>query len=69
DGPHVAVVSNDHEIAIKRVRLGRDFGNRVVVVDGIRGDERLVINPGDELVDGVRIQIAQPEQAQGIALN
>src|SRR6185369_4856981 len=57
DGPHVTVVDQQNRIEIKRVVLGRDLGNRVVTVDGIRGNERLVVNPSDDLIRGVRVQI------------
>ncbi len=61
DGPHVAVVNEQSRIEIKRVTLGRDLGPRVVVVDGIRGDERLVVNPTDDLVSGLQIRINNAE--------
>ena len=57
EGPHVALVNEQNRIEIKPVSLGRDLGTSVVVVDGIRGDERLVVHPGDDLVNGVRVQI------------
>jgi multidrug efflux pump subunit AcrA (membrane-fusion protein) len=56
-GPHVAVVNEQDQIEIRPVTLGRDLGSRVVVVDGIHGDERLVVNPGDELSTGVSVHI------------
>jgi RND family efflux transporter MFP subunit len=59
EGPHVATVNDQDQIEIKPVTLGRDLGARVVVSDGIRGDERLVVNPSDDLVNGVRIQISR----------
>jgi RND family efflux transporter MFP subunit len=61
NGPHVAVVGDDGQITVRPVRLGRDLGNRVVVVEGIRGDERLVVNPGDDLADGFRVQVDSNE--------
>jgi multidrug efflux pump subunit AcrA (membrane-fusion protein) len=57
EGPHVAVVGERNQIELKRVSLGRDLGARVIVLDGIRGDERLVVNPSDDLVDGVSVRI------------
>ena len=59
DGPHVAIVNERDQIELRRVELGRDLGNRVVVVDGIRGNERLIVNPGDDLRDGARVQTAE----------
>jgi len=62
DGPHVALVTDQNQIEIKRVVLGRDLGDRVVVSDGIRGSERLVVNPSDDLASGTRVQTAQQRQ-------
>jgi multidrug efflux pump subunit AcrA (membrane-fusion protein) len=62
EGPHVAVVDERNQIELKRVSLGRDLGARVIVVDGIRGDERLVVNPSDDLVDGVNVRVGQRNQ-------
>lgn len=59
DGPHVALVSDENQIEIRRVDLGRDLGNRVVVAHGIRGNERLVVNPSDDLASGRRVKITQ----------
>lgn len=68
DGPHVAVVGDRDEIELRPVQLGRDLGARVVVIDGIHGFERLVINPTDDMSTGMRVQ-ANPvaEPAAGIA--
>lgn len=66
-GAHVAVVNSDNQIEIKPVKLGRDLGHRVVVTDGIRGDERLVVNPGDDLTNGSRIQVRNNEQHRTVA--
>jgi RND family efflux transporter MFP subunit len=56
-GPHVAVVDDRDQIEIRPVTLGRDLGSRVAVVDGIHGDERLVVNPSDALSAGESVQI------------
>jgi multidrug efflux pump subunit AcrA (membrane-fusion protein) len=63
DGPHVALVNSENQIQLKRVTLGRDLGGRVVVAEGIRGGEHLVANPRDDLADGVRVQVNQPEES------
>jgi multidrug efflux pump subunit AcrA (membrane-fusion protein) len=64
NGPHVAVVDEDNQIELRQVQLGRDFGSRVAVVSGIRGDEQLVVNPGDDLKNGTRIQ--RNERVSGV---
>lgn len=63
DGPHVALVGDENQIEIRRVVLGRDLGNRIVVAEGIGGSERLVVNPSDNLASGDRVQIAERSQS------
>jgi len=41
------------------VKVGRNFGPSVEVIDGIRGDERLVMNPSDSLAEGDSVSVAQ----------
>ena len=62
-GPHVAVVNDKNEIEVKRVTLGRDLGNRVIVQEGVSGKERLVVNPGDDLRDGQSVAVEAREAA------
>lgn len=63
-GPHVAVVEEGDRISLRRVTLGRNLGSRVVVSEGIRGNEQLVVNPSDDLVNGLRVQIAPRIEAE-----
>ncbi len=62
DGPHVAVVGDENQVEVRRVILGRDLGKGIVVTQGIGGNERLVVNPSDDLVSGLRVQVAEPSQ-------
>jgi multidrug efflux pump subunit AcrA (membrane-fusion protein) len=63
EGPHVAVVDDRDQIELRQVNLGRDLGSRVVVAQGIQGNERLVVNPRDDLKNGsaVKVNNKQPE--------
>jgi RND family efflux transporter MFP subunit len=55
-----------HTIALVKVTTGRDFGETVQVVDGLRGDEVVVANPPDSIADGqeVRVAAGPPMQAR-----
>jgi len=64
NGPHVALVNHQGQVEINRITLGRDLGDRVIVVEGIHGDEQLVVNPSDELKTGVSVEVAH---AAGVA--
>ena len=58
DGVRVAVVDNDGRVHLRTVRVGRYFGERVEVLDGLSGNEQLVLNPSDSLVEGDRVTVA-----------
>ncbi|WP_020204898.1 efflux RND transporter periplasmic adaptor subunit [Cupriavidus sp. WS] len=57
DGTCVAVVGADGRVALRKVAIGRDFGARVEIVAGLRGDEAVVMNPGDGLAAGAKVSV------------
>jgi RND family efflux transporter, MFP subunit len=57
DGQHVAVVGADSIVHHKKVQVGRDSGSDVEILSGLNGDERLVVNPTDEVRDGAKVEI------------
>ncbi|HTQ01375.1 MAG TPA: efflux RND transporter periplasmic adaptor subunit [Casimicrobiaceae bacterium] len=58
DGVRVAVVGKDGRVHLQSVRVGRNFGERVEVLDGVSGNEQLVLNPSDSLVEGDKVTVA-----------
>jgi len=52
DGPRVATVDGAGRVRLTPVKLGTDFGNTVAVLDGLKADDRIVLNPADSLADG-----------------
>ncbi len=56
-GAQVAVVKNDH-VHLQRVTLGRDLGTEVEAVSGVSEGDQLVINPGDDIVEGAVVKIS-----------
>ena len=59
EGIRVAAVDAAGKVKLVPVKVGRDSGPSVEVIDGIRGDERLVMNPGDCLAEGDSVTVAQ----------
>ena len=55
DGPQVALVSDDKTVRFQRIQLGRDFGDQIEVVAGLQEGQRVVVNPGDSVRDGVQV--------------
>jgi len=58
DGAMVAAVDAGNKIRLKRVQLGRNFGQTVEVLEGINGDERLILNPSDSVAEGDEVSVA-----------
>jgi RND family efflux transporter MFP subunit len=58
DGMRVASVDGQGRVKLLPVRVGRNFGPSVEVLDGIHGKERLVLNPSDSLADGDVVTVA-----------
>jgi RND family efflux transporter MFP subunit len=61
-GLQVATVQNGDKAALVPIVLGRDFGTEVEVVSGLSGQENVMVNPPDSLVEGEQVQIAQNQQ-------
>lgn len=67
-GTHVAVVKKDLTIHMQKVVVGRDFGQQVEILKGLKGRESLVNNPLDTLQDGAKVQVqAKPAGADKAA--
>lgn len=41
------------------VQVGRDFGNSLEIVSGLKPDDELIVNPPDSLVSGTPVKIAE----------
>ncbi|HEV2352136.1 MAG TPA: efflux RND transporter periplasmic adaptor subunit [Terriglobia bacterium] len=64
-GLQVASITAGNRVALIPVTLGRDFGNEVEVVAGLKGDESVVLNPPDSLVTGETVQTSTSASEEG----
>lgn len=58
EGTMVAVVGPDRRIHLQTLTIGRDLGDSVEVLGGIKSEDTFVINPPDALEEGERVLIA-----------
>jgi len=58
-GTRVAVVQPDGTVHYIAVKPGRDFGGEIEILEGLKGDERVVTNPDDSLTEGTKVTIAK----------
>jgi RND family efflux transporter MFP subunit len=57
-GLQVAVVGANHEIHLKSIVSGRDFGKSIEVVSGLDPTDQVVLNPPDSIAEGALVRIA-----------
>jgi len=58
EGKEVAVVTDDNKIHLQKIVPGTDFGTEIEISSGLKGDERVVSNPGEQLAEGVAVTLA-----------
>ncbi|QHJ00498.1 efflux RND transporter periplasmic adaptor subunit [Xylophilus rhododendri] len=61
EGVRVAVVRADNTIALQPVRLGRNSGTQVQVLEGLTPAMAVVLNPPDSLLAGQAVQVVTPQ--------
>jgi RND family efflux transporter MFP subunit len=59
EGLRVAVVE-DGKAELVPVMPGRDFGNTIEIISGLKGNESVITSPPDSIVNGEKVQIASP---------
>jgi RND family efflux transporter MFP subunit len=66
-GTEVAVVGTNHVVHIVKVEVGRDYGDRVEELNGLREGDTIVANPGDTARDGALVNPvpAAPQKPKG----
>jgi len=68
EGLQVGVVDAASKVQMRNVKLGRDFGPTVEILEGLTDQDRVVLNPPDSLVGGVSVRLAQAATAPGVGM-
>ena len=63
-GPQVVTVTNDNRIHWQKISVGRDFGTQLEVLDGLKENTEVVMNPTDDLREGIQVQVKGDEKAK-----
>jgi multidrug efflux pump subunit AcrA (membrane-fusion protein) len=56
-GTQVGTVDSDNVVHLKDIKIGRDFGTKLEVVEGLQPNDQVILNPSDSLTDGLKVQI------------
>jgi len=64
EGLRVVAVGPGGNAVLIPITMGRDFGTQVEVIAGLKGDEVIITDPPDSVVDGEAVRIATSEHPQ-----
>ncbi len=59
EGPEVALVGGDKHVTLHPIVIGRDFGKTLEVLSGVQSGDQVIINPGDSIVTGTEVRVAE----------
>lgn len=58
EGTEVATVRDGHTVHLQKIEVGRDYGDHIEVVGGLREGQTIIANPGDVVREGLQVQPA-----------
>jgi RND family efflux transporter MFP subunit len=61
EGTQVAVLGDDNKVQLRDVKVGRDYGDTIEVLVGLKASDRVINNPPDSITDGMSVEVAQSE--------
>lgn len=64
--PFVAVVANN-TVHLQEVKIGRDYGRTIEIIEGLKEDQDIITAPTDLTKEGMQVKpvpLAKEEQAQ-----
>jgi RND family efflux transporter MFP subunit len=64
DGAQIAVVGPGNTVHLQKVAVGRDYGDRVEILQGVADGAMIVAVPGDAAREGAKIVPVNPEAGQ-----
>jgi RND family efflux transporter MFP subunit len=57
-GLQVGVVKPDNTVELRDIKVGRDFGTTIQIVQGVTPSDRVINNPSDSLTTGAIVHVA-----------
>jgi RND family efflux transporter MFP subunit len=59
-----AGVVRDGKVQLVPVRIGRDYGDIVEVIEGLKATDEVILNPSDSLVSGIAVHVSAERDAK-----
>jgi membrane fusion protein (multidrug efflux system) len=62
-GTQAGLVDDNGKVTIRDIKLGRDFGTKVEVIDGLTKTDQVIVNPSDSISDGQQVKVKKQDDA------
>jgi len=59
EGLRAVLITPDHKTKLQQIVIGRDYGNTLEVLTGLKADDWIVLNPADSLEDNQKVNVKQ----------
>jgi RND family efflux transporter MFP subunit len=53
----VGILGSDHKVEVRKIKIGKDLGTSLEVVQGLSADDRVILNPSASLATGQTVRI------------
>ena len=53
--PYVVIVNKDNKVEFRTVKIGRDLGKTIEIIDGVSPDDALILSPSELLEEGEKV--------------
>ncbi|WP_075087579.1 efflux RND transporter periplasmic adaptor subunit [Verrucomicrobium spinosum] len=64
EGIQAGVIDANNKVQLRTLKLGRDFGPSVEILDGVTVADRVILNPPDSLLQGAMVRPATPAKPE-----
>jgi RND family efflux transporter MFP subunit len=64
EGIRVAMLDSEKRVRLRPVKIGRNYGQSVEVLDGLTTSDEVVLNPSDSLMEGDQVAVAPQQKSK-----
>jgi RND family efflux transporter MFP subunit len=61
-GPQVGVVDESGIVHLRDIKIGRDLGTKLEILEGVDDGDAVIVNPSDSLTDGQKVRVTYNQQ-------
>jgi RND family efflux transporter MFP subunit len=67
EGTMVGVVGADHKVKLKKIKIGKDLGTHLEIVQGLLPDDQVILNPSSSLATGQTVKVQGSQDGKELA--